>query len=163
MNNISYITRLYLSNLTHVPNTNVISDRDKVVEMASDILQSRLYVSGWELSYTLCDIKYGRNLGSIAITTAKDNDCQKLVATSIFLLTGAPDCVTVRAQSFTKKSYRGRGIGRKAILKNMKYVNEVYPVGDFNYKYNCGYGIDGSYKFWESAIKESDKCELILS
>ena len=99
-----------------------------VVDGCNIALKNRLYVSGWQLSYTMKDIrdKMSNRYDSLAI--AYENE--KPVSVVVFGKTG---CV----QAFTKKQHRRKGFASLLI--------EHFKINILHYDE----GIEGSFNFWE--------------
>lgn len=125
----------------------------KIAELAALALCERLYVSGWDLSYSLKQLKKANNATCIykdrytGLSLCFVND--KPIAIAIVDSKKSPyvdNREKVLFQCFVKKQYRRQGFGTLVVeaLKNNMEVST-----DKEFIYYAEHGIEGSNLFWD--------------
>lgn len=103
-------------------------------------LKNRLYVSGWCLSGNLVDV---RDSPEDCLVLVHYED-ERAVGVCLVQHYEVYNKKVHNIQTFVKKSYRGKGIGRQLVNK----AKEITPNAEFSY----GAGIAGSRVFWEKVL-----------
>jgi hypothetical protein len=113
----------------------------ELVKQGADIaLKSRLYVSGWDLSDRLKQLRKGTLKGTVALTYEDDKPVAVAVAYDTF------QGRLIALQAFCRKSERRRGYGTIAVDAAQRMQRNRNPAG----KMYWSTGIDGSRKFWQN-------------
>jgi len=110
----------------------LVATGNECPSLASIALKNRLFVSGWEMSHTLREIRHNPHKATIAVLF-EDN-----VPMSISLQERCS-----RVQSFTRKAKRRQGYGSMTFDCVIKYKE--------NEKFYHEYGISGSLDFFHHA------------
>lgn len=113
----------------------------ELVRHGADIaLKNRLYVSGWDLSGKLKQLRTGELTGTVALTYADDKPVA--VAVAFDKLNGR----LIELQAFCRKAERRKGYGTLAVDAARRMQRTKNPKGVL--RWNTG--TDGSRNFWQN-------------
>ncbi len=102
------------------------TEKKKFKEFAGIALRARLYVSGWQLSQTLLDIRDGDIYTKDTFVLAYDGDTP--IGLCVMHHRNSWGCPV--SSTFVRKSYRRRGIGTKMIAKALDNKRKKFMYGD---------------------------------
>lgn len=113
----------------------------ELVKQGADIaLKNRLYVSGWDLSGKLKQLRAGGLTGTVALTYEDDKPVAVAVAFDKF------NGHRIELQVFCRKAERRKGYGTIAVDAAQRMQRNKNPNGALYWST----GIDGSSNFWQN-------------